>query len=123
MEYKHIDGVRVEVDDVVYMPSLQSPPDKPHPYVYFVTIYNDSDQEIQVLGRKWVVDELGHDCTVLEGDGVVGATPILPPGDKFTYNSYHVIGHSAEVAGAFYGKTSDGEPFSVIIPEFDLQVP
>ncbi len=123
MEYKHIDGVRVEVDDVVYMPSLQSPVDKPYPYVYFVTIYNESDQEIQILGRKWVVDEIGHDCVVLEGDGVVGATPILPPGDKFTYNSYHVIAHTAEVAGAFYGKTTEGEPFAVTIPKFTLQVP
>lgn len=123
MEYKHIEGVRAEVDDVVYMPSLQSPPDKPHPYVYFVTIYNGSEEEIQILGRKWIVDEVGHDCVVLEGDGVVGATPVLPPGDKFTYNSYHVIAHSAEVLGAFYGKTSDGELFTVVIPEFSLQVP
>jgi len=123
MSYKYIEGVRVEVDDIVYMPSLQSPPDKPHPYVYFVTIYNESDEEIHVLGRKWIVDEVGHDCVVLEGDGVVGETPKLPPGDRFTYNSYHVVAHNAEVTGAFYGKTSKGERFCIHIPEFKLQVP
>lgn len=123
MEFKQIEGVRVVVDDLVYMPSLPSPPDKPHPYVYFVTIYNDSDQEIQVLGRKWVVEEEGHGCLVVEGDGVVGAMPILPPGDKFTYNSYHVIAHRAEVEGAFYGKTDTGEAFSVAIPSFTLETP
>ena len=123
MGYKFIDGLRVEVKDIVYMPSLQAPADKPHPYVYFVTIHNDSDQEIQILGRKWIVDEVSNDCVVLEGDGVVGETPVLTPGEKFTYNSYHVIGTQAEITGAFYGKRRDGENFCVMIPEFTLRVP
>ena len=123
MAYKHIDGVQVEVENVVYMPTLPSSANKPYPFVYFITIHNQSDQEIQILGRKWVVDEDDSGSLIVEGDGVVGETPIIPPGDSFSYNSYHVIAKDAEVHGAFYGKTSAGEVFSVIIPAFHLKKP
>ncbi|MFT5906424.1 MAG: ApaG protein [Cryomorphaceae bacterium] len=121
-EFSHIDGVRVEVNDVVYMPSLHSPPDKPHPFIYFITIYNESDRVIRVLGRKWLVIEDGGECVVLEGDGVIGETPTLKPGEDFSYNSYHVVASSGEAAGALYG-VADGEEFMVEIPEFTLDCP
>lgn len=124
--FKHIDGVRVVVDDVVYMPSLHTPPDKPHPFIYYVTIYNESDTVIQILGRKWMVMEEGGDVMVLEGNGVIGETPTLNPGESFTYNSYHVVARSGEVAGALYGVTvsqTENFRFMVEIPEFGLNCP
>jgi len=121
-EFSHIDGVRVEVDDVVYMPSLHSPPDKPYPFIYFITIYNESDRVIQILGRKWLVIEGDGECVVVEGDGVIGETPTLKPGENFSYNSYHVVARSGEAAGALYGM-ADGEKFIVEIPEFTLNCP
>ena len=33
--------------------------------------------------------------TVVEGDGVVGQTPVLEPGEDFSYNSYHVTAANA----------------------------
>jgi ApaG protein len=118
----HIDGVRAVVDDVIYMPSLQSPPDKPHPFLYFITIYNDSDMTIKILGRKWIVTENNSECLVVEGAGVVGEKPTLKPGENFSYNSYHVVARSGEVAGALYG-VSNGKKFMVEIPEFRLNCP
>ncbi len=121
-EFSHIDGVRVEVDDVVYMPSLHSPPDKPYPFIYFITIYNESDRVIRILGRKWLVIEGEGECVVVEGNGVIGETPTLKPGEDFSYNSYHVVASSGEAAGALYG-VADGERFMVEIPEFALNCP
>jgi ApaG protein len=121
-EFSHIDGVRVEVDDVVYMPSLQTPPDKPYPFIYFITIYNESDKVIKILGRKWLVNENDGACVVVEGSGVIGEKPTLKPGENFSYNSYHVVARSGEAAGALYG-VADGERFMVAIPEFDLNCP
>lgn len=121
-EFTHIEGLRVVVDDVVYMPSLQSPPNKPYPFIYFITIYNDSDKVIQVLGRKWLVVEAGGECVVVEGSGVISEKPTLKPGENFSYNSYHVVARSGEAAGALYGM-SEGERFMVEIPEFALNCP
>jgi len=31
------------------------------------------------------------EITAVEGDGVVGQTPTIPPGDSFSYNSFHLF--------------------------------
>ncbi len=117
------EGLRVKVDDVVYMPSLEAPPEKPHPFVYFISIHNDSPVPVTIRGRKWVVREEDGDVTVVEGEGVVGQSPLIEPGGHFSYNSYHVVATRAEVSGSFFGETAAGEWFFTRIPGFVLEVP
>ena len=40
-DIKEFEGLSVKIDDVIYMPSLDAPPDRPHPFVYFISIFND----------------------------------------------------------------------------------
>jgi ApaG protein len=117
------EGLRVKVDDVIYMPSLDAPPNKPHPFVYFISIHNDSPLPVTIRGRKWVVHEDEGEVTVVEGDGVVGQTPTIAPGEHFSYNSYHVVANGARASGAFFGETAMGEWIFARIPEFRLDVP
>lgn len=117
------EGLRVKVDDVVYMPSLDAPNDKPHPFVYFISIYNDSPIPVIIKGRKWIVREDQGEIVVVEGEGVVGQTPTIMPGEHFSYNSYHVIARNAVVTGAFFGETATGEWIYTRIPEFSLTIP
>ena len=117
------EGLRVKVDDVVYMPSLDAPPEKPHPFVYFISIHNDSPVPVTIRGRKWVVREDDGEVTVVEGQGVVGQSPIIEPGGHFSYNSYHVVAGGASASGAFFGETAAGEWIFTRIPEFRLEVP
>lgn len=120
---QEFNGLRVKVEDVVYMPSLDTPPDKPHPFVYFISIHNDSPLPVTIRGRKWVVREAGGEVTVVEGEGVVGQTPVIEPGGSFSYNSYHVVAGAAVVEGAFFGETAAGDWIFTRIPEFRLEVP
>lgn len=113
----------VRVDDVIYMPSLDAPSDKPHPFVYFITMVNESTERVRIMGRKWVVREEGGEFVVVEGDGVVGQTPVLEPGADFSYNSYHVTAMSAEVRGSFFGTTATGKKVRVRVPVFKLELP
>ena len=122
-DYHEIEGLSVRVDDVIYMPSLDAPADKPHPFVYFITILNNSSERVRILGRKWVVREEGGETTVVEGDGVVGQSPVLEPGEDFAYNSYHITAQDAQVQGAFFGVTNTGEKVRVSIPPFELVLP
>jgi ApaG protein len=122
-EIRECEKIRVSVDDVVYMPSLDAPPDKPHPFVYFISIFNDSDIPVTIRARKWVVRQDDGEVTVVEGDGVVGQTPSIEPGGHFSYNSYHVIALGATVTGAFFGETAAGDWIFARIPEFRLEVP
>lgn len=117
------DGLRVRIDEVVYMPGLDAPVDKPHPFVYFVSIHNDSPVPVTLKARKWVVRGVDGEVTVVEGDGIVGQTPTIEPGGNFAYNSYHVVSCDAVVEGAFFGESVTGEWVYVRIPEFKLTVP
>jgi len=120
---REFEDLHVSVDDVIYMPGLEASPDKPHPFVYFISIHNNSATTVTIRGRKWVVHEDGGEVVVVEGSGVVGQSPSISPGEHFSYNSYHVVARSARVSGAFFGETADGEWIFTRIPEFRLEVP
>lgn len=115
-------GLVVTVDDVVLMPGLDAPADKPFAFVYFISIRNESDVAVVIRGRKWVILEHDGSTTVVEGDGVVGRNPRIEPGGCFSYNSYHVVAGSARASGAFFGETADGQRLFARIPEFRMRL-
>jgi ApaG protein len=121
--FRELNNLRVIVDKIVYMPALEAPPDRPYPFVYFITIDNQSAETVTIKGRKWVITDQGGQKVVVEGDGVVGEYPRLRPGERFSYNSYHVIGKDSLAEGAFIGLTDEGSPFVVRIPQFTMEVP
>ncbi|HEX5176985.1 MAG TPA: ApaG domain [Chthoniobacteraceae bacterium] len=121
--FTELQGLRASVDRVVHVPDLEAPPDRPYPFVYFITIHNDSNETVTIKGRKWVVRDEEDQQIVVEGDGVVGKFPCLEPGEKFSYNSYHVIGSDSVAEGAFFGVTADGEPVFTRIPRFEMRAP
>lgn len=121
--FGELSGLSVTVDRVAYMPNLEAPPDKPFAFAYFITIHNDSNEAVTVRGRKWVVTDTTGDTIVVEGDGVVGKTPRIEPGDSFSYNSYHVISADTVAEGAYICITDKGQPVVVRIPRFEMQVP
>jgi ApaG protein len=116
-------GLHVKVDRVVHMPQLEAPPDRPHPFVYFITVSNESSVPVTIKGRKWVVTDSEGRCVVVEGDGVVGEFPYLKPHHQFSYNSYHTIGSDSVAEGAFFGVTDGGEAVFTRIPRFEMRAP
>lgn len=121
--FRELHALRVHLDKLVYMPGLEAPNERPHPFVYYLTIENASDETITIKGRKWIVTDSEGGRIVVEGDGVVGKFPCLEPGESFSYNSYHVIGTDSVAEGAFIGLTEAGEPVVTRIPRFELRVP
>ena len=120
---EELEDLKVSVDDVLYMPSLDAPAERPHPFAYFITITNDSPVSVRIRARKWIVKESDGEVVVVEGDGVVGKQPLLKPGQHFTYNSYHVIHSNSEAEGAFFGQTADGRVVYSRIPVFSMTIP
>ena len=118
-----LEGLRVTVDRVFHVPHLEAPEDKPFPFVYFLTLHNDSGVTVTIRARKWVVSDVCGEKVVVEGDGVVGKFPRLMPGETFSYNSYHVIGVDSIAEGAFFGVTDDGDVVFTRIPAFEMLAP
>jgi ApaG protein len=121
--FRELADVNVSIDKVVYVPTLESPPDRPFPFVYFITIHNRSTETVCIRGRKWVVTDRQGSKIVVEGDGVVGQFPRLGPGEHFSYNSYHLIGSDSVAEGAFLGVDEAGKPFVARIPRFEMHIP
>ncbi|MBL9144998.1 MAG: ApaG domain-containing protein [Verrucomicrobiaceae bacterium] len=121
--FELLPGLRVIVNQVVYDPSLSAPEDRPHPFVYFITIANGSDQAVMIFGRKWIVRDLEDRVEVYEGHGVVGQFPRIEPGEEFKYHSYHVVRSESRATGAFFGTTDSGSRVCVQVPEFVMNPP
>jgi len=117
-------GLTARLDKLVYHHGGMSlPTDKPHAFVYFVTITNASDRVVTLLGRKWVIQHDNGEHLVVEGDKIVGETPRLAPSEQFSYNSYHMTGVDARVHGSFHGVDEFGNKIHVVLPPFDMTIP
>ena len=117
-------GLTARLDKLAYHHGgVSLPPDKPHAFVYFITIHNGSDHSVTLLGRKWVVEHADGSRLVIEGDKIVGETPRLATGEEFSYNSYHVTGCDARAHGSFHGVDDLGRKIHVLLPTFEMHVP
>lgn len=117
-------GLNVTLDRLVYRHAEEISPERPHCFLYFLTIHNRSSHPITIKGRKWVVSHEDGDTLVVEGDGVVGQTPTIQPGEDFSYNSQHFTDTSRAVAeGSYLGLDGEGRKILIRIPRFELVVP
>lgn len=117
-----LQGLRVTIDRLIYrrVPVTE----KPHSFVYFISIHNETDVTVTIQHRKWVITHADGTQLVFVGDGVVGQTPVLQPGEKFSYNSQHLIGCDSAIAeGAYCGVDDNGRRVVTRIPKFRMVVP
>ncbi len=89
---------------------------------YFVRIENEGVREVQLLRRHWIISDGRGKVEEVEGEGVVGEQPIIPPGDAHEYNSYCVLNtFEGSMEGTYLMQRENGERFKVIIPRFNLR--
>ena len=123
MTFEDLPGLTVSVDNVAYDPTRPAPPDRPHPFVYHISIHNGSLETVSIFGRKWIVRDTEGQTMVVEGDGVVGQFPRIEPGAEYSYNSCHTISQDSHAEGAYFVQADDGEFYVVRIPGFDMELP
>lgn len=117
-------GLEVTIDRLIYRDASEASPDRPHCFGYFIGIHNRSPHSFSLKGRKWVVTHSDGSVLVVEGDGVVGQTPTIEPGEDFSYSSQHFINTpSASAEGSYLGLDPKGRRVVVRIPRFQMLVP
>ena len=77
-----------------------------------------------LLSRYWrITDGAGH-TDEIRGPGVVGQTPLIGPGESFTYTSGCPLKTpSGIMLGSYQVTTREGPAFNVKIPAFSLDSP
>jgi ApaG protein len=94
-------------------------------FSYHITIENQGSHTVQLLRRHW---EIFDSCGIfreVSGEGVVGAKPVLQPGDIYEYESgCGFVSEIGKMKGTYLmERKTDGKLFSVNIPEFEMYVP
>ncbi|MGQ4274867.1 Co2+/Mg2+ efflux protein ApaG [Terrihabitans sp. B22-R8] len=100
----------------------ESAPEKAHfVWAYSIDIENHGGSTVQLLSRYWrIVDGSGR-VQEVEGAGVVGEQPVLPPGESFSYTSgVPLTTPTGFMAGRYVMETEAGERFDVEVPAFSL---
>ena len=89
---------------------------------YHITIENLSDHPIILQKRKWLIYDVGFGFTEVEGDGVIGLTPEIAPGETFKYFSNVVLRSGVgSMHGVYYcSHVGTNESLEVEIPKFNL---
>ena len=93
-------------------------------FAYTITIRNGGNVAAQLISRHWVNTDAQGLVQEVRGLGVVGAQPVLKPGESFEYTSGTSIATPVgTMRGAYQMVAEDGTQFEAPIPEFTLAVP
>ena len=93
-------------------------------FAYTITIRNPGNVTAQLVSRHWIITDSQGLVQEVRGLGVVGAQPVLRPGESFEYTSGTSIATPVgTMRGSYQMVADDGTRFEAAIPEFTLSVP
>ena len=93
-------------------------------FAYTITIRNTGAVAAQLISRHWIITDAQGLVQEVRGLGVVGAQPLLQPGESFEYTSGTSIATPVgTMRGSYQMRSQDGTRFEAEIPEFTLSVP
>lgn len=89
---------------------------------YNITIENLSENPVVLLKRKWLIYDVGFGFTEVAGEGVIGLTPEINPGEQFKYFSNVVLRSGVgSMSGTYYcTNLLTKESLEIEIPKFNL---
>ena len=116
-------GIRVTVKSQ-FLPERSSPSAKQYVFAYTVRITNEGTETAQLRTRHWVITDGNGKVQEVRGDGVVGAQPVLRPGQHFEYTSGCVLPTPrGTMEGTYQMVREDGVQFDAQIAAFPLALP
>lgn len=117
------EGVRIRVSPE-YSAEQSTPEEAYFFWIYTVEIANESDHSVQLKSRLWRITDANGKTDEIRGPGVVGQTPVIPPGQSFTYSSGCPLSTpSGIMVGSYQMIDEGGRLFDVAIPAFSLDSP
>jgi len=117
------DGIRVQVESF-YVAERSAPALHAYFFAYRIRITNEGEAFAKLLSRRWNISDGNGLTSEVAGDGVVGETPELEPGESFEYTSACPLSTRVGImSGSYTLERRDGSTFDVDIGEFALMAP
>jgi ApaG protein len=93
-------------------------------FAYTITIRNQGSVPAQLVSRHWIITDGRNQVQEVRGLGVVGAQPLIKPGESYEYTSGTAIATAVgTMKGSYQMVAEDGTHLDAAIPEFTLSVP
>ena len=117
------DHINIDVK-TQYLADQSEPQQEKYVFSYTITIRNQSEENTQLISRRWKIVDANDSVQEVAGIGVVGEQPIIAHGDEYTYTSGSVLDtDTGTMEGSYQMRDNDGNDYDVIIPTFALVHP
>jgi ApaG protein len=118
---KYAFAVNVET---AYLQDQSNPDNNQFAFAYTVTISNVGNMTAQLISRHWIITDANNHVQEVKGLGVIGAQPLLQPGEQFQYTSGTLLATPiGSMRGTYTIVAEDGTFFDAEIDSFTLAVP
>lgn len=94
-------------------------------FSYHINIENKNSFTVRLERRKWHITDSAAPARTVEGEGVVGKQPVIPPGGTYAYrSSCDFSADTGRMSGTYQMRNVvTDEVFDVEVPSFMLMVP
>lgn len=108
-----------------YRPELSERLHRKHYFSYQVDIINESEFDIRLMSRHWIIFDSAGVKRKVEGKGVIGEQPIILQGDRYSYESWCPLLSEVGYMAGYYivERLLDESRHQIIIPRFNLITP
>jgi len=107
-----------------YLPEQSDDSAGRYVFAYTITLRNTGNVTAQLISRHWIITDADGAVQEVRGLGVVGAQPVLRPGESHEYTSGTAIATPVgTMRGSYQMTAEDGRQFEAPIPQFTLSAP
>ncbi len=124
MVSKISEGVEISVE-TFYQPDYSNPANNEFMFAYRITLENHNNFTVKLLRRQWYIFDSNGENREVEGEGVVGAQPVIQPGKQFQYVSgCNLRTEMGRMYGTYLMENQNNKlTFTVKIPPFEMIAP
>ncbi len=124
MVSKISEGVQISVE-TYYQPDYSNPANSEFMFAYRITLENHNDFSVKLLRRHWFIFDSNGQNREVEGEGVVGAQPVMQPGKQYQYVSgCNLRTEMGRMHGTYTMENQNTKTtFTVKIPPFEMVAP
>ena len=115
--------IKVSVE-TFYVEGQSEPEQDKYVFAYSITIKNHSLCSAKLLSRYWLITDANGKEVEVQGEGVVGETPTIAPGESYKYTSGAVLDTPVGTMQCHYTMRNEfGTEFEAPIEVFRLARP
>jgi len=104
-----------------FLPMQSTPNAGQYLFAYHITVRNEGTSAVRLQRRHWVIVDAEGERHEVTGDGVIGHTPKIQPGESFEYASYCPLPTTwGTMEGTYHMERENGDHFDVAVARFYL---